>query len=111
MGSEQASAAGPPDHDHHEHDCHGGRYLPAVQESEQAGADKGEIDDEESGDDERGLARAPQGCAAKGAIRYRGSRGESDSVSEMRWIPIALMGVHGLIHLMESALVRVGVRY
>ena len=39
----------------------------------------------------------------RSAIRYRRSRGESDSLSEMRWIPIALMGVHGLIHLMGFA--------
>ena len=39
----------------------------------------------------------------KGAIRYSRSGGESDSLSEMRWIPIALVGVHGLIHLMGFA--------
>ena len=36
-------------------------------------------------------------------MRYSRSGGESDSLSEMRWIPIALIGLHGLIHLMGFA--------
>ena len=39
----------------------------------------------------------------QGAIRYRRVRGESENLFEMRWIPVALMGVHGLIHLMGFA--------
>src|ERR1700704_5980272 len=46
---------------------------------------------------------ARDGRDATGAIRYRRSRGESGTLSEMRWIPIALIAVHGLIHLLGFA--------
>lgn len=36
-------------------------------------------------------------------MRYSRLPGESDSLYQMRWIPIALIGVHGLIHLMGFA--------
>jgi hypothetical protein len=36
-------------------------------------------------------------------MRYSRLPGESDSLYQMRWIPIVLIGVHGLIHLMGFA--------
>ena len=42
-------------------------------------------------------------AAHSGANRYRRFRGGSDNLSEMRWIPSALIGMHGLIHLMGFA--------
>src|ERR1700730_5666822 len=45
----------------------------------------------------------PTLAKSAGSMRYSRLRGESDSLYEMRWIPIALIGVHGLIHLMGFA--------